>query len=210
MKNIEINCQSSIKITTNNKIIYFDPFKIKSKYNDADIIFITHNHYDHFSPEDILKVKKDETIIVATKDLYENIIELKFNENKIVIVKPNENYNILSFRFNTIPAYNITKPYHPRKNGWVGYVIKIDNEDYYISGDTDMTNESKNVKCDVAFVPIGGTYTMDYKESANLINIIQPKIAIPIHYGDIVGKKEDAEKFKDLVNNQIRVEIIKK
>lgn len=210
MVNLKLNCQSSIKIIDSNQTIYFDPFKIDKDYNDADIIFITHGHYDHFSPEDILKVKSAKTIIVATQDLKDEILKLNFNIKDIIIVEPNLAYNILNFEFRTIPAYNINKPYHPINNGWVGYIIKIDNKIYYIAGDTDMTAENKNVKCDIAFIPIGGTYTMDYEEAANLINIIKPNMAIPIHYGDIVGKDEDAQKFKNLVNKGIDVAIIKR
>lgn len=206
--NIKINCQSSIRMEE-NKVIYFDPFRIEKQYNDADIIFITHNHYDHFSPEDILKVKKESTIIVAPKDLYEELIKMKLNKNNIIIVNPNNNYNILEIIVKTIPAYNISKPFHPQCNNWVGYIIEINDKSYYIAGDTDITEENKQVKCDVAFVPVGGTYTMNYKEAANLINKINPKIAIPIHYGDIVGKEEDAENFKKLVEKNIDVKIIK-
>ena len=198
LDNISWLGQSTIKMNF-NKIIYFDPFNIKEKYNDADIIFITHSHYDHFSKEDILKCKKDSTIIVITNDIYNEVIDLGFKENNIIKVLPNNNYNIEDIKFSTIPAYNINKPFHPAYNNWVGYLITINNTVYYIAGDTDITEENKQVKCDVAFLPIGGKFTMDYIEAAELTKIIKPKIAFPIHYGTIVGSKEDADKFYELI-----------
>ena len=205
--NIQCLGHSSIRIN-NDKIIYIDPYNIKDNYKDADIIFITHSHYDHFSKEDINKIKNDNTIIVVTEDIYNNVLDLNFDENNIIKVLPNNNYIIDNIEFNTIPSYNLNKNFHPLVNNWVGYLIEIDNIKYYIPGDTDLTNESKNIKCDILFVPIGGTYTMDYKEASNLTNIIKPKIVIPIHYGSIVGSMEDSIKFKELVDKDIECRIV--
>ena len=107
-------------------------------------------------------------------------------------------------KFETVPAYNTNKIFHPKENGWVGYVIEINGIKYYIAGDTDITEENKKVKCDVAFVPVGGTYTMDFKEAAQLVNEIQPKVAVPIHYGSVVGTKQDAEEFIKLLRTNIK------
>ena len=200
--NIEVLCHSSIKFSK-EKVIYFDPFKIESNCNDADIIFITHDHYDHYSPEDIKKVIKEDTIIVAPK----TIKELNNKEN-IIFVEPNKTYNIKGYKMDTIPAYNINKHFHPKENNWVGYIIEIEGIKYYIAGDTDIIPENQQIKCDVALIPIGGTYTMDYKEASELINIIKPKIAIPTHYGSIVGDITDGEKFKKLIDNTIDVQIL--
>ena len=112
------------------------------------------------------------------------------------------------FKFETIPAYNINKTFHPKENDWVGYVIELNDIRYYIAGDTDITEENKRVKCDVAFVPVGGTYTMDFKEAAQLINEMQPKVAVPIHYGSVVGTKQDAEEFIKLLNQNIKGTIL--
>lgn len=207
LEGIKVLCHSSIKFEK-EQVIYFDPYKINEKYNDADIIFITHSHYDHFSEEDILKVKKEETKIVVPEDLYNKSFKLKFDEANILIVKPNEEYEVNNIKFKTIPAYNVNKNFHPKTNNWVGYIITLDNVSYYIAGDTDITEENRKVKCDVAFVPIGGTYTMTAKEAANLVNEIKPKIAVPIHYGLIVGSKEDEEIFKNNVNNDIDVNVL--
>ena len=199
---------STIKMVSDNKVIYFDPYNIKLEYKDADIIFITHSHYDHFSEDDINKIKKENTKIVITKDIYDNVLKLGFLKDNIIVVTPNNNYQIDNINFNTIPAYNIDKSFHPKNNNWVGYIFNINNYKYYIAGDTDITEENKKVICDVAFLPIGGVYTMDYNEASILANIIEPIIVVPIHYGFIVGNIEDAYKFKELLNDNIRCEIM--
>ena len=209
LEDIEVLCHSSIKLNT-EKIIYFDPFRINENYHDADIIFITHDHYDHYSEEDIDKVEKTGTGIVAPEDLLAKLLKKGFQKENIITVKPNESYTVKNIKFTTIPAYNIYKQFHHKENKWVGYLIEIDGSSYYIAGDTDITEENKKIKCDVAFVPVGGTYTMNYKEAAELINIIQPKVAVPIHYGSIVGTEQDAANFSKLVSPEIKVEILMK
>ena len=199
LENIEVLCHSSIRINK-EKVIYIDPFKINKNYNDADIIFITHDHYDHYSEEDIDKIKKEDTIIIAPEELLKKGI----NKNAIIVAEPNKEYETQGINFNTIPAYNINKKFHPKENNWLGYIITINNVKYYVAGDTDITDENRKVKCDVAFVPVGGTYTMDFKEAAQLINEIKPKIAVPIHYGSIVGTEQDARNFINLLNSEIK------
>lgn len=200
--NIEINCHSSIKIES-EKIIYIDPFKIEKETNDADIIFITHDHYDHYSEKDIDKAINKNTIIVAPKT-----VQVSYKSNEIVKVEPNKKYEVLGIKVETIPSYNINKQFHPRENEWVGYILEIDEQKYYIPGDTDITPENKIVKCDVAFMPIGGTYTTDYKEAAELTNIIKPKIVIPMHYACIVGSKQDEIQFKKLIDKEIECKVL--
>lgn len=210
LKNVEWLGHSTIKINNGNQVIYIDPYNIKQDYNDADIIFITHSHYDHFSEEDIKKVQKRETVIIITEDLYQKVLDLGFIKDNIFVVRPNENYKVHNIQFDTIPSYNVNKKFHPKENNWVGYVIGIDEVKYYIAGDTDITDENKKVKCDIAFLPVGGTYTMDFEEAANLANVIEPKIVVPIHYGSLVGTIEDAENFKQRVNGTIKCEIMQR
>lgn len=207
LQNIKILCHSCIRIE-DKYVIYFDPFKVNKNYNDADIIFITHRHYDHYSEEDINKVRKKDTIFIAPFDLLNTLLNNDIIRENIITVIPNEKYTVEEINFKTIPAYNTNKQFHPRENNWVGYLIELNNITYYIAGDTDITEENKKIKCDIAFVPVGGTYTMDFKEAANLINIIKPKIAIPIHYGCIVGNKEDGINFSKLLNNDIKCKIL--
>ena len=195
---ITVNTQSSIKIK-DSKIIYFDPFKITDKLNDADIIFITHDHYDHLDIESINNVKKDDTLLVIPSSIIGKIENNLFQENKIIMVNPNEEYEILGYKVKTIPSYNINKKFHPKENKYVGYIITINNEDIYIAGDSDITEEMANVECDIALIPIGGTFTCTYEEAAEFINKIKPKYVIPIHYGSIVGSLSDGEKFQKLI-----------
>ena len=199
---IEINAQSSIKIKGENKIIYIDPYLIKKEVNDADYIFITHEHYDHLSIDDIKKVIKNETIIVLPESCYSKVIDFGFS-NEIYPVKPKNKYSLLDLNFQTVAAYNTDKLYHTQTSEWVGYIIEIDNDSYYITGDTDITKENKLVKCDVLLIPIGGVYTMDYQEAAILTNLIKPKLAIPTHYETVVGTKIDAVNYTQLLDEKI-------
>jgi len=204
---IQVLTHSSIKISK-NKIIYVDPFNIANNYNDADIIFITHSHYDHYSEKDIEKVRKENTFFVVPEDVKIELLHKGISNNKIESVKPNQTGEILGIKFEAIPAYNVNKKFHPKENNWVGYIIEIDGTRYYIAGDTDINEDNLKVKCDVCFVPVGGTYTMDYKEAAQFVNQIKPKIAVPIHYGSIVGTMQDAEQFISLLDENIKGEIL--
>lgn len=209
LNNIEVLCHSSIRINK-EKTIYIDPFKIDRNYNDADIIFITHDHYDHYSEEDIDKVINENTVIVIPEELLTKVLKKGINKDAIITVEPNKKYMVQGIKFETVPAYNTNKTFHPKENDWVGYVIELNDIRYYIAGDTDITEENKKVKCNVAFVPVGGTYTMDFKEAAKLVNEIQPKVAVPIHYGSVVGTKQDAEEFIKLLHTNIKGIILMK
>ena len=208
LKGIECLGHSTIRIQKEGKIIYIDPYDIKEEKCDADIIFITHSHYDHYSENDIKKVRCSGTKIVVTQDLQESAVKLGFSDETIITVKPNCQYCIEKINFTTVPAYNTNKKFHQKESEWVGYILEHENKKYYISGDTDITPENRKIKCDVAFIPVGGTYTMDFKEAAQLINEIKPNIAVPIHYGKIVGSLQDAEKFKELLIPTIECKIM--
>ena len=201
MKDIIINTQSSIKIDN----IYFDPFRIRDEVHDADIIFITHSHYDHFDIDSINNIKNDNTYIVVPRD--DNIIN-NLDVDKLIIVDVDKDYEINGIKFSTVPSYNTNKSFHLKEYNWVGYVVNIDNEIYYIMGDTD--DIGLDVKCDYLFIPIGGTYTMTYEEAANYTNRVKPKIVIPIHYGTIVGDKDYGFKFRDLIDDKIEVKLLLK
>ena len=194
---INVFTQSSIRLEE-NIIIYFDPFKIKEKLHDADYIFITHDHYDHYDEEAIKNVSKETTKLIVPKCL---------EEVSHFVVSPNEEYDLNDFSFKTIPAYNIDKSFHPKEKNYVGYLLKINNQSYYIMGDTDVTDEAMNIKCDCLFIPIGGKYTMNMEEAAKYVNEVKPKKVIPIHYGSIIGDISLGEEFKKLINNDIEVEL---
>lgn len=206
ISNIEINTQSSIKLVL-DKTIYFDPYKIEKDIHDADLIFITHDHYDHMDSKSIEKVKNENTIIVAPKSMEKDIKKIELKD--YIFLNPNEELNINNLNIKTIEAYNNHKPFHPKKNNWLGYIVTYNNISYYIAGDTDKTIENEKVKCDVAFLPIGGYFTMDAKDAADLIRIINPKVVIPIHYGSIVGNKNDGKKLKEFLSDT-NIEVVEK
>lgn len=203
---IEINTQSSIRMDF-DKVIYFDPYRIESEKHDADIIFITHNHYDHMDTESINKIKNERTIIVAPETMRDAICGIECRLH--VFLNPDEESDIDNIRIKTVPAYNIEKPFHPKSNNWLGYIITIDNTSYYVAGDTDKTKEAEEVRCDVAFIPIGGHFTMDVSEATELIRTINPKVVIPTHYGSIVGNKEDGKRLKENLAGT-NIEVIEK
>jgi len=195
---IEVLGHASVKLT-GKKVIYFDPYNIQVKLQDADYIFITHDHYDHYDLASINNVKKDTTkIIVPTclKDIDSDLV-----------VEPNKHYIIDKLEFDTIRSYNIGKSFHPKEKDYVGYNVLLEDEFFYIMGDTDRTPETEMVKCNYCFVPIGGTYTMNVVEAAEYINDTHPDVAIPIHYGSITGSLLLADEFKERVNKDIKVEI---
>lgn len=206
MENIEVFVQNSIRITSNLGRIYVDPFKMNESPKDAAFILVTHDHYDHFSPDDVRKVAGENTVLVVPEKMAVKAREITDAVKKIVTVKPGENREIDGLELEMIPAYNLLKPFHPKSAEWVGYIIVADGRRIYVAGDTDATKEAKAVKCDVALVPIGGTFTMDAKKAAELVNEIQPDVAIPVHYGDLVGKPSDGEEFAKLVKEPVKVD----
>ena len=156
------------------------------------MIFITHAHDDHFSVDDIERVRKDGTRIVAPADVAREI------SGDVTPVTPGDSLDVAGVRAQTVPAYNIAEErleMHPKSNGWVGYILTLEDHTYYHAGDTDHAPELSDVRADVAFLPIGGTYTMEVSEAAGLAKAIAPQIAVPMHYGFVVGSPSDADRF---------------
>ena len=197
VKDIKWLGHASFKIK-DDKVIYIDPWKLKTP-EPADIILITHEHYDHCSPEDVKKIKKDTTWIVAPGDCAS-----KFSGN-VKVVQPNEKITVEGIEIETVSAYNLNKDFHPKSNQWVGYIVTVKGTRIYHTGDSDFVPEMKNLKVDVVLLPIGGTYTMNAEEAAQAANAMNPKVAIPMHYGTIVGSVKDVERFKKLCNVQVEV-----
>lgn len=198
---------ASFKINSENAIIYIDPFKLSSNQEKADFILITHDHYDHCSVNDIQSITKSSTTIIAPKDC-----AIKLNGN-IKIIGINDSIELTkNIKVKAIPAYNINKPFHPKTKGWLGYILTIDKNTLYFAGDTDFIDEMKSLQTmniDIAFLPVSGTYVMTAQEAANAALAIKPKIAIPMHYGSIIGNESDANQFKKLLHNKIEVVILK-
>lgn len=206
-ENITVFKHNSIKISTEVGAVYIDPFQIDEESHDAAFILITHDHYDHFSVKDIRKVAAKETVLVVPDSMEEKTGEVAEFVSRIETVTPGAAFNIDGLKLETVPMYNILKPFHPKKAGWVGYIITVNGQRIYIAGDIDLIKEARAVKCDVALVPVGGFYTMDATKAAKLVNEIKPSVAIPVHYGNLVGSTKDAEQFAELVKEPVKVEI---
>ena len=205
LDNIEVFTQNSIRIRSDSGTIYVDPFRMKEEPHDADYVLITHSHHDHFSIEDIRKVVGKKTLLVVPEKMEDDAGELRPDVKDIVTVKPGIYKEINGLELETVPAYNTIKPFHPKRAEWVGYILRLDGKRIYIAGDTGATKEARQVKCDIALLPIGGTFTMDAKKAADLTNLIRPEYAIPVHYGSSVGKKSDGQTFASLVKGPVKV-----
>lgn len=197
---------ASFRISSKNLIIYIDPFMLPDDNKQADLILVTHEHYDHCAVDNIKKLIKSDGVIVATVDCMGKLAELNLK-----LVTPNQKIRVKEVGIETVPAYNIDKVYHTRVSNWVGYVITINGIKIYHAGDTDFISEMNNLKdIDIALLPIGGTYTMNEEEAAKAANVIKPKIVVPMHYGTCAGISlpGNPRKFASLVDKEIQVEIL--
>lgn len=206
---ITINTHSSIRLETSlGTVIYVDPFRFETAPHDADMILITHTHYDHFSPADIAKVRRPDTVFVMPAYNMMDFIEAGFtNEDAAFLVPYERAMPLPGIEIETVAAYNVKTKFHPEDNAWMGYVVEIDGKRVYIAGDTDDLPENREIKCDIALVPAGGTYTMDAREAAAFVNALKPAVAIPEHYGTVAGSPKDGETFAKLVDPSIQVDL---
>ncbi len=197
---------STIRIA-GEKIIYIDPWKIGGGAK-ADLVLISHGHFDHLSVEDVEKIRKAETVILTTPDVKPQL------SGDVRVIRPGEAVVVEGIRVEAVPAYNTIRmrspgvPFHPREEGWLGFVVTAGGKRIYYAGDTDFTPELRDVRADIAILPVGGTYTMNAEEAAGLANLIRPEAVIPIHWGDIVGSAADAERFKALCRVPVEIKPI--
>jgi L-ascorbate metabolism protein UlaG (beta-lactamase superfamily) len=194
LDNISFLGHATIKIT-GSRTVYTDPYKI-GRGERADLILITHSHYDHLSLDDIEKIADENTTVVASKDCLDILHGIAA---EVVGLDPYGKTTLGDVLVEAYPSYNVDKEFHPRENNWNSYVLTLDGTRYYIPGDTDKIPEMQDIHADIGFFPVGGTYTMDYREAAEAAKIINPRVAIPIHFGSIVGSDQDARKFVELV-----------
>ena len=188
----------------NGKKVYIDPFRLRGPMPKADIIFITHTHFDHFNDDAIGKIATPRTRFVAPRETAG-----KMGRREVLMVEPNNDYEIEGIKFHTVPAYNIGKEFHPKANGWVGYIIDVKGTKVYHPGDTDATSELKNVQTDIALLPIGGHYTMSVEEAIDAAGRIKAKLFIPMHYRSLLGAegaKKAEEEFRKKVKNSLILE----
>lgn len=189
--------QAAFYIELDEAIIYIDPYQLKMDKPKADIILVSHAHFDHCSDEDIKKIHKPETVIIGSVGVKDAL------SYPVKVIKPKEKINIGNIVIEGVAAYNINKSFHPSSGGNLGFIIQINQTRIYHAGDTDLIPEMSQIKADIVLLPVGGTYTMNAKEAANAANIIKPQTAIPMHWGSVVGSRKDAEDFKKLCKCQV-------
>ncbi|HOG47652.1 MAG TPA: MBL fold metallo-hydrolase [Anaerolineae bacterium] len=196
LSNVHWLGHASFKLT-GERVIYIDPWQIGGG-ETADIILITHGHYDHCSPEDVAKIRSPKTAVVAA----EGCEKLG---GEVQVVKPGDRLTVQGIAIEAVPAYNIGKTFHPRQDNGVGYIVTVNGQRIYHAGDSDHTLEMDAVRADVVLLPIGGTYTMTASEAAAAANAIRPTTAVPMHWGRIIGGREDVEQFQRLCQAQVQV-----
>lgn len=209
--------RTSLRPSSEGKIIYIDPYNIKENSEKADLILITHSHYDHCSVADIKKIIKEGTKIVVTADCQSKITRFDI-PIKMEVVEPDQEFVCWNIKISTLPAYNVDKPFHAKNEFWIGYLIKINNVLIYHAGDTDVIPEMQKLtgykqhgKKLIALLPVGGRLTMSVEEAVEAAKIIKPSLAIPMHYGSVVGTEEDAKEFVELCREEgLKAEVLEK
>lgn len=185
------------------KTVYFDPYQIEEG-PVADLILISHDHFDHCSPEDVAKIQGPETVIVTEKDSAKKLT------GDVRVLKPGETFDLGDVKIEAVPSYNTDKDFHPKKNGWLGFIVEIEGVKVYHAGDADFIPEMKDLEVDIALLPVSGTYVMTADQAVKAALAINPKLAIPMHYGAIVGDEQDALNFKKALEGKVEVSILEK
>ncbi len=185
------------------KTIYFDPYSI-SGGPAADLILISHDHFDHCSPEDVAKIQGSRTVIVTENDSAKKL------SGDVRLMKPGDVLTVDDVKITATPSYNTDKDFHPKKNNWLGFIIDVEGLKIYHAGDTDFIPEMRGLDVDIALLPVSGTYVMTADEAVKAALAINPRLAIPMHYGAIVGGEEDALRFKQALEGKIEVLVLQK
>jgi len=185
------------------KTIYFDPYGIAGGPK-ADLILISHDHFDHCSPDDVAKLQKAGTVIITEKNSARKLT------GDVRVIRPGDTVNVEGIKVTGVPSYNTDKDFHPRKNGWLGFIVELGGVKIYHAGDTDFIPEMKDLEVDVALLPVSGTYVMTAEQAVKAALSIKPQVAIPMHYGAIVGDEKDALQFKKGLEGKVEVRILKK
>jgi L-ascorbate metabolism protein UlaG (beta-lactamase superfamily) len=211
---IERLAHDCFKIRAKGKVIYFDPYAITT-HEGADFVLISHEHYDHCSAPDLMKIVKPSTIIVAAEECKAKLMGLKQKVHEIIYINPGGKIAVGELTVEAVPAYNLTKfkspgqPFHPKQDKKCGFVLSIGGVRIYHAGDTDLIPEMSDFKnIDIALLPVSGTYVMTAEEAASSVDAIRPKIAIPMHYGTIVGTEEDVDKFWDKAKDKTKIVVL--
>lgn len=190
---------ASLRINTAAAVIYVDPWKLSGDPPPADLILITHEHHDHCSPEDVAKVRTDDTMVIANPGAAKQL------SAPVRVMRAGDELSAKGVQIQAVPAYNVDKQFHPKSAGHVGFVITAEGTSIYVAGDTDVIPEMQDVHADIAILPVSGTYVMTAEQAAEAAGIIQPAIAVPVHYGEIVGSEADAQRFQELAACEVRI-----
>ena len=195
---------ASFCIDTQEAVVYIDPYQLKRNTPKADIVLVTHDHFDHCSSEDIEKIYKPETVIIAAESVANKL------SYPVKVMKSGQTVNVGKITIETIPSYNVNKNYHPLAEGNLGFIIQVNQTRIYHAGDTDAIPQMNKIKADIILMPVGGTYTMNAQEAASVANAISPQVAVPMHWGNVVGSRKDAESFKKLCKCNVSIMEIEK
>lgn len=212
--NIERLAHDCFKIQAKGRVIYFDPYMITT-HQGADMILISHEHYDHCSTPDLMKIVKADTIIIAAEECKAKLMGIKDKVNEIIYINPGGKVAIGEFTIKAVPAYNVNKfkspgqPFHPKNDRKCGFIFSVGGVRIYHAGDTDLIPEMNNLQnIDIALLPVSGTYVMTAEEADQSVDAIKPKIAIPMHYGTIVGTEEDVDRFWEKSKNKTKIVVL--
>ena len=195
----------AFRIDTEMGKVYIDPFQLPDNAPKARLVMITHDHFDHYSPVDLDRIVDAHTDIIAPLSTAKQL-----EYGNVHAVKPYDELAIENINIKVLPSYNINKDFHPKGNGWVGYLFIINGVTFYHSGDSDFIPEMKDIKTDIALLPVSGTYVMTAGEAVQAALAIKPQLAIPMHYGSIVGEVNDARQFVEQLAGKVAVEILAK
>ena len=201
VKNITWLGHDGFLIKGDDRAIVIDPFQVK-QCEPADIILISHEHYDHCSPEDVKKIQKDSTVIVTEAQSAAKL------SGDVRVVQPGDKLTVSGIPIEAVPSYNTNKTFHPKENGWLGFIVTVGGVRIYHAGDTDRIPEMGSFQVDIALLPVSGTYVMTAEEAVEAARMIKPKVVIPMHYGAIVGSADDAKRFSEALQGTCEVVVL--